>query len=180
MFIRKTPRIENATHSIAFLEKHLIGGINQWLLIRGQDSRKPILLWIHGGPGAAQIGFNRHYCTDLEQDFIVVNWDQRGAGLSYSSRIPPETMNIDQMVDDLIEIVKQLCSRFQQQKVYLLGHSWGTILSILAVKRYPELFHGYFSVCQLVNFSENERASYEFTLRQAQETANKKAHIQLM
>ncbi|HEY2491329.1 MAG TPA: alpha/beta hydrolase [Paenibacillus sp.] len=179
MFTRKTPIIKNAPNNIASLEMHIIGGVEQWLLMRGHDHNKPILLWIHGGPGGAQIGFIRQYCSDLEKDFLVVNWDQRGAGLSYSKNITADSMTIDRMVDDLIEVVHELCIRFHQQKVYLLGHSWGTILSLLAVQRQPELFHGYFAVSQVVNLLKNERISYEFTLRRAKETGNKKAYSQL-
>lgn len=179
MFTRKTPHIQNAANNIASLEKHMIGGVEQWLLMRGQDHNNPILLWVHGGPGTAQIGFGRKYCSDLEKEFVVVHWDQRGAGLSYSSTIPKDSMTIDRMVDDLIEVVQKMCTRFGQQKVYVLGHSWGTILSLLAVQVHPELFHGYFAVSQVVNMRENEQVSYEFTLRSAKESGNKKAYSQL-
>ncbi|MEC0092068.1 alpha/beta fold hydrolase [Paenibacillus macquariensis] len=179
MFTRRTPIIENAPNQIASLEKQLIGGVEQWLLIRGHDRNNPILLWIHGGPGGAQIGFGRQYSSDLEKDFVVVNWDQRGAGLSYAKTISKNSMTIDRMVDDLIEIVQGLCRRFHQQKIYLLGHSWGTILALFAVKRHPELFHGYFAISQVVNMRENERISYEFALRSAKDTSNTKAFSQL-
>lgn len=87
MFIRKTSAIQNGPNSIASLEAMTIGGVEQWVLIRGQDRRKPILLWVHGGPGAAQIGFISQYTSEYEKDFLVVNWDQRGAGLSYSKKL---------------------------------------------------------------------------------------------
>jgi pimeloyl-ACP methyl ester carboxylesterase len=88
-------------------------------------------------------------------------------------------MTIDQMVEDLIEITGKLCARFHKDKIYLLGHSWGTILSYLAIERRPELFHGYFAVSQVVNMNENERISYEYTLRKAKEIGNEKAYAQL-
>jgi pimeloyl-ACP methyl ester carboxylesterase len=180
LFTRNTPIIPGASNSIASLEKLTIGGVDQWILLRGYDLTKPILLWVHGGPGGAQIGFIRQHITELEKDFLVVNWDQRGAGLSYSSSIPVESMTIDRMVTDLIEVVQMLCTRFHQEKVYLLGHSWGTILSLLAIQRRPELFLGFFSISQVVNVKENERISYEFTLRRSKEIGNEKAYSQLV
>ncbi|MGG4511548.1 alpha/beta hydrolase [Heyndrickxia sporothermodurans] len=180
MFIRKTPAIQNGPNSIASLEAMTIGGVEQWVLIRGQDRRKPILLWVHGGPGAAQIGFISQYTSEYEKDFLVVNWDQRGAGLSYSKKITEESMTLERMLNDLIELVRILCARFQQDKVYILGHSWGTVLSYLAIKRYPELFHGYISVSQIVNWKQNEHVSYKRILKKAKEVGNEKAYRQLI
>ncbi|MEB6550484.1 alpha/beta hydrolase [Heyndrickxia sporothermodurans] len=180
MFIRKTSAIQNGPNSIASLEAMTIGGVEQWVLIRGQDRRKPILLWVHGGPGAAQIGFISQYTSEYEKDFLVVNWDQRGAGLSYSKKITEESMTLERMLNDLIELVRKLCARFQQDKVYILGHSWGTVLSYLAIKRHPELFHGYISVSQIVNWKQLEHSSYEQTLQKAKEVGNEKAYTQLI
>ncbi|WP_026568457.1 alpha/beta fold hydrolase [Bacillus sp. UNC41MFS5] len=179
MFTNKTPAIPNEPNSISSLESMNIGGVDQWVLLRGHDHRKPIILWIHGGPGGAQIGFIRQYCSDLEKDFLIVNYDQRGSGLSFSKNIPKDSMTITHMVEDLLEVVDTLCSRFNQEKVYLLGHSWGTILSYLAITRKPERFHGYFAVSQVVNLKENERISYEYTLQKAKESGNEKAFAQL-
>ncbi|KLT17946.1 alpha/beta fold hydrolase [Neobacillus vireti] len=179
MFTNKTQTIPNAPNSIASLEKINIGGVEQWLLLRGHDQSKPIILWVHGGPGGAQIGFISRYSSELEKDFLVVNYDQRGAGLSFSKKTPKESMTIDQMVNDLIEIAGKLCARFHKDKIYILGHSWGTILSYLAIERRPELFYGYFAVSQVVNMKENERISYEYTLRKAKEIGNEKAYAQL-
>lgn len=176
MFTRTASETAN---SISLLETIVLGGVEQWILLRGQDQNKPILLWVHGGPGAAQIGYISHYTDKMEKDFIVVNWDQRGAGLSFSKNISKESMTVEQIVNDLIELVRKLCARFQQEKVYILGHSWGTILSYIAVQRHPELFHGYISVSQLVNWQENERRSYELTLQMTKERGQKKAYSQL-
>lgn len=108
------------------LEHVPIGGIKQWLLIRGKQKDVPVLLFVHGGPGGAQIGFARHFQGILEEHFIVVNWDQRGAGLSYSKDIPSGSMRIDQFVSDLIEVTDYLRNRFLRKKIYLVGHSFGT------------------------------------------------------
>ncbi len=64
--------------SIATLEEIEIGGIGQYLLIRGEQTGNPVLLFLHGGPGYPQIAFARKYQRELEKDFVVVQWDQRG------------------------------------------------------------------------------------------------------
>jgi len=110
--------------SISVLESVLLDGIEQWVLIRGEDINKPAILFLHGGPGNSQIGWAPHYQSLLEKDFVVVNWDQRGAGLSYSDTIPAESMNIMQFIEDAYEIVKYVLNRLNKQKIYLVGHSW--------------------------------------------------------
>ncbi|MBS4196305.1 alpha/beta fold hydrolase [Lederbergia citri] len=174
MFSRMTPKIEG-TNAISEIRKVNIGGVDQWLLIRGENKNLPLLLMLHGGPGAAQIGFIREYQQELEKHFIVVNWDQRGAGLSYKNSIPIETMNINQFLHDAIEVVDYIKRDFHKEKVFLLGHSWGSLLGMLAISKFPEHFIHYFGVSQVVNMSKAEELSYELLLERARETNNQKA-----
>ncbi|KMY54330.1 proline iminopeptidase [Bacillus sp. FJAT-27231] len=174
MFRRTTPKIKDI-NAISELRKIIIGGIEQWLLIRGENKNNPLLLLVHGGPGAAQIGFNRDYQQDLEKHFIVVNWDQRGAGLSYSKKIPTETMNIPQFLNDLNELTIYLKKEFQKEKMFLIGHSWGSILGMLAVNKYPEHYFHYFGVSQVVSMSEAEALSYDLLVKRANELNNEQA-----
>ncbi len=88
----RTPKIEG-NNSVALIEKVEIGGIDQYIMIRGRNINNPILLFLHGGPGYSQISYARKYQEELEDGFIVVNWDQRGSGKSFSLNIPKETMN---------------------------------------------------------------------------------------
>jgi pimeloyl-ACP methyl ester carboxylesterase len=157
-----------------------IGNINQSVSIHGNDVSKPILLLLHGGPGMAQIGFIRYFTQPLENEFIIVNWDQRGAGKSYSSDIETSTMTIGQFVADTIELTDYLLSRFQQSKLFLCGHSWGTVVGLLAAYQRPELFRAYIGVSQVVNMVEGETISYQFTLDQAKQTNNQKAVNELI
>ncbi len=184
IFYSKTPSIKDANgkpkeNSIALLEKLIIGGIKQWVLIRGHDVNNPILLFLHGGPGSAQIGIAYKFQRKLEKHFTVVQWDQRGAGKSFSLKIPKQSMNIEQFILDSIELVKQLKKRFGKNKVYLVGHSWGSALGMLLVKQYPEHFHSYIGMGQSTNQKEGERISYEFVLEQAKMRNNTKAIKQL-
>ncbi len=174
MFTRTTLKIEGV-NAVAELRRIIIGGVEQWMLIRGDNRNNPLLLLVHGGPGAAQIGFNRHYQQELEKQFIVVNWDQRGAGLSYSKKIPAETMNIAQFLEDLQEVSIFLKKEFQKEKIYLIGHSWGSIIGMLAVNNYPEHYFHYFGVSQVVSMSKAEALSYDLLLVRAVEQNHEQA-----
>lgn len=174
MFRRTTPKIEGIK-AVSELKKIIIGGVEEWLLIRGENINNPLLLLVHGGPGAAQIGFNRDYQQDLEKHFIVVNWDQRGAGLSYSKKIPVETMNINQFLHDLNDITVYLKKEFQKEKIILVGHSWGSLLGMLAIHNYPEHYIHYFGVSQVVSMSIAEALSYDLLVERAIERNHEKA-----
>jgi len=120
IFYSKTPIIKDEkgkpkTNSIATLEKVRIGGINQCVLIRGHDVNNPILLFLHGGPGSAQIGIAYKFQRKFEKYFTVVQWDQRGAGKSFSFKIPKQSMNIEQFIIDSNELIEQLKKRFGKE-----------------------------------------------------------------
>ncbi|MGE0821229.1 MAG: alpha/beta fold hydrolase [Candidatus Binatia bacterium] len=158
-----------------------LGGIMQSLLVQGQDETKPVLLFLHGGPGVPIIPFVRDFDATgtLQQHFVIAYWDQRGAGNSYHADIPPESMNIEQFLADTYELVEILRDRFQTPKIYLVGHSWGSILGILTVARHPELFHAYVGIGQAVDLEKNEKISYQFALDAATKMDNQKALQQL-
>ena len=184
MFYSRTPKIKDSNgnikpNSVASLEKVQIGGIDQWIIIRGHDKNNPILLFLHGGPGSSEGPFTYKYQRDLEKHYIVVNWDQRGAGKSYSKKIPKTSMNIEQFILDSHELIRLLLNRFNKKKLYLVGHSWGSILGTLVVSRYPELIQAYIGIGQVVNILDNEKVSYKYTIDQAKERGNKKALKQL-
>jgi pimeloyl-ACP methyl ester carboxylesterase len=174
-----TPRITDAQGnvipgSIASLEKIRLGGVEQWILIRGNDTTNPILLFLHGGPGAPMMVMQRPYLGGLEKDFVVVQWDQRGAGKSYSAIVPNADMNIRQFISDTHELTEFLRRRFHQKKIYLIGHSWGTTLGVLAARKYPESYYAYIGIGQMVNSQESYKLRYAWTLQQAQKAGNEK------
>ena len=117
-------------NGIAELQPVDLNGYSQWLLIRGQDVSRPLLLFLHGGPGESNMWLAHSTMKELEKYFVCVNWDQRGAGRSFRPGSLPETMTIEQFVKDTIALIELLCARFGQQKVLLLGHSWGSVLAM--------------------------------------------------
>lgn len=159
--------------SIASLEKVNIGESEQWVLIRGVNKRNPVILFLHGGPGTSDMGLLHRNISELEKHFIVVTWDQRGAGKSFSANIPNSSMKISQFVMDTQELINLLCKRFNHKKIFLAGHSWGSVIGILTTQKYPELYYAYIGIGQIANMMENELFSYEWTLEQAKNYNNK-------
>jgi pimeloyl-ACP methyl ester carboxylesterase len=137
--------------SIAVLEKVELGGLDQWILIRGADRSNPVLLWLHGGPGGTQMPFAHHLDRELEDHFVVVHWDQRGAGKSNHGGFDEQTMRLSRYLEDARELIQYLHGRLGQDRIVLLGHSWGTQLGIELVRAHPEYFHAYIGVGQVVN-----------------------------
>jgi pimeloyl-ACP methyl ester carboxylesterase len=176
----KTPPIKDASgnvlpNSIATTEYADIGGMPQWMLMRGHDAGNPVILMLHGGPGTAQTHMFRYYNQPLEEHFVVVNWEQRGAGKSYSDDIPPESMTIEQFIADTHEVTQYLKQRFQQDKIYLLGHSWGSHLGLRTVSQYPEDYAAYIGIGQSISQIKSEEISYQIVLEKARAANNSKA-----
>ncbi|MBU5426984.1 alpha/beta hydrolase [Tissierella pigra] len=170
----RTPQNEG-NNSIASIQKVEIGGIEQYIMIRGRDINNPILLFLHGGPGYSQISYARKYQEELEDNFIVVNWDQRGSGMSFSFNIPKETMNREQFIEDGKELIDYLCRKYNKEKIYLVGHSWGSELGLYIIDRYPEKITAFISIGQVVNGIDNEVVSYDYVVEMAQKENNEKA-----
>ena len=174
-----TPRIRaggsTGPGSVAALEKVRIGGNDQWVLERSADTCNPVVLFLHGGPGTSQLTSNRRDTLALEKHFTVVNWDQRGAGKSYGAIADPDKMNIAQFVADTRELTSYLLKKFHQDRLVLVGHSWGSVIGALAVSRYPELYSCYVGIGQVGTMAAGEAASYRWTLDQARQRGNRKA-----
>ena len=141
-----------------------INGVKQGMVIRGKNTHNPVLLWVHGGPGMPDYFMTEQYPTNLEDLFTVVWWDQRGAALSYDPDIPPETMTIEQFVSDTLAVTDYLRQRFGQEKIYLLGHSWGSLIAIQAAALSPERYHAYLGMAQIVQQLESEKIAYDYML----------------
>src|SRR5215471_7157154 len=126
-----------------------LGGLEQWVMIRGENVANPVLVVLHGGPGFSDTAFVRYHTPELEKSFTVVYWDQRGTGRSYRSTIPRSSMTVAQFIADLDELVDFVRARLVKDKVALLGHSWGSALGVLYVARFAEKVSVYVGVAQV-------------------------------
>jgi Predicted hydrolases or acyltransferases (alpha/beta hydrolase superfamily) len=163
------------SHSIDKTEKLILGGVEQWISLRSDNIHNPIILFLHGGPGMAQIAFSRKSQQKLEKEFLVVNWDQRGAGKSFQTSLKKEDMSVEHFILDAEELVEALLQRFHQKKLFLVGHSWGTIIGASLCTRRPDLFYAYVGIGQIVDMDKGEKLSYQFTLKEAYRRKNRKA-----
>lgn len=173
-----TPLIKDANgeplpNSIATLEKVNLNGSEQWITIRGQDMNNPILLNLGmGGPGGG--GFaTRSLFEPLEKDFVVVSWDEPGTGKSYNA-VPFSTLNKKRFVEDAHALTLYLRERFNQEKIYVYGVSWTSILGVWLVQEYPELYYAYIGNGQMVNVIRDDVMGYELALNYSVERGDVK------
>lgn len=184
IFRAYTPAFQDAQgnllkNSIAEMRMVPIGNTKQSVIIRGEDRNNPVLLLIHGGPGSAETPLFRHYNAALEKSFVVVYWDQRACGKSYTKRDAFSPLCVQMFVQDLCDLAVYLKDDLGKEKIYLLAHSWGTLLGILAAAQHPELFYAYIGTGQVSSMPESELESYRFALRAAREKKNAKATREL-
>jgi pimeloyl-ACP methyl ester carboxylesterase len=153
-----------------------IGGIEQWVTINGQNRANPVVLILHGGPGAAFSPFDDSAFGAWRQKFTVVQWDQRGAGRTYSSGPSIEsTMTIDRMVKDGVELSEFLTTHLHKDKIVIFGGSWGSILGVYMAKARTDLFCAYVGTAQIVNSEQGMEASYKRFMAMARRANDKKA-----
>lgn len=168
-----------SSNGINTLEIVDLGGDKQWVSIRGNDPAKPVLLFLHGGPGSANLAKLRLQVPGLEDHFVVVNWDQRGAGKSYHPWIDSRTLTLERFINDGHLLTGVLKERFHVDKIYLMGFSWGTIPGLSLAARYPEDYNGYIGVGQIVDLSRGEERSLDWVMRAAEEDGNEIALSEL-
>ncbi len=144
-----------AAPGISCEEKVNLGGREQTIFIRGRNAANPVLLFIHGGPGLPEMPFS-HYNAELESDFTMVYWDQRGAGKSFDPGIPLSEMSLAKISRDAEQLTRLLMRRFGQKKIDLVGFSWGTLVAVETLHRVPELYRGYIGISQLVSVPHSE------------------------
>jgi len=165
-------------HGIETMTQIPIDGTQQWISVRGHDSRNPILLFLHGGPASPDMPLSWTFQTPWEDYFTVVQWDQRGAGKTYAANDPEKVaagMTIEQMTADATEVVEYLRRTYHKQKIFLLGHSWGSALGVRVAQEHPEWFYAYVGVGQVANTRESEAVGYRFAVEQARAHDNQEA-----
>ncbi len=153
-----------------------IGGIDQWIAIRGQDRDNPVLLLLHGGPGVATSLYPRSELFAWTKDFTLVQWDQRGSGKTYGRSGPLDaSVTIDRMALDGVEVAEFLRQKLHKQKIVLLGLSWGSMLGIHMAKARPDLFYAYVGTGQMANAREEEEIDYADVMAKARARGDRKA-----
>ena len=180
-----TPPFRDAGHhilatSIAQAERWRINGVDESVIIRGRDRSNPVLIWLHGGPGSSETPVLRALNSQLEDHFTVVYWDQRLAGQTLDPLAPtPSRLTIADMLSDMDVLVDRLRARLGQDRVLLVGHSWGTMLGVIYTSRHPEKVAAYVGIGQMADKPKAEIASYTYTLNQAQARGDAKALAEL-
>lgn len=166
-----------APSGINVLRTVQIGGIPQWISVRGNNPANPILLFLHGGPGSPMMPESWTFERPWEDFFTVVQWDQRGAGKTFSAmhRVPDKTMNVAEMQADAEQLIEWLRQTYGKRKIFLLGHSWGSILGLRVALHRPDLLYAYIGVGQVVNGHRNEVIGYQQTLAEAEKVRNQAA-----
>ena len=169
------PNGEILPDSIAEISYCRLGGLDQWVMIRGESLANPLLIFLHGGPGFSEMRLFRHYNAPLEKSFTVVCWDQRGTGKSFHRGIPRSSMTLEQFIGDLDELVEVVRKRAGKTRVAIFGHSWGSVLGVLYAARFPEKVAAYVGSGQIGDWNASESSSYDFALAEAQRLNNRKA-----
>ena len=160
-----------------------LGGIEQWISVRGKDRRNPILLFIHGGPASTEMPVSWLYQSGWEDYFTVVQWDQRGAGKTYVANDPATvepTLTQARMVADGEELVAWLRDHYDKRKIFVLGHSWGSIIGLELARRHPDWLHAYIGMGQIIDGRDSERLGYDWALQAARADHNDAAVKQLL
>lgn len=135
-----------------------INGLEQWITIKGVRS-KPVILFLHGGPGSVMSPYSDNLYKELEKDFVIVNWDQRGAARTFGQHAPDELtpsylqanpLTVEQMASDGIQVSEYLIKHLGKQKIILFGTSWGAVLGVTMATKRPDLYYAYVGHSQLV------------------------------
>jgi pimeloyl-ACP methyl ester carboxylesterase len=155
-----------------------LNGRRQWVSVRG-PGLAPLLLFVPGGPGASEFPQRRRYLRDLERDWLVVDWDQPGAGRSYQRNHTPAGFSLKALVDDGVALVELLAGDYPDRPVVLVGHSFGTVLGVRIAERAAQHLAAYVGASQVVNWALQEERSYDWALQEARRTDNRKAEAAL-
>ncbi|MGB8022552.1 MAG: alpha/beta hydrolase [Candidatus Nanopelagicales bacterium] len=153
-------------------------GRRQWVSVRGAP-RAPVLLFVHGGPGGAEFAPRRRYLRDLERDWLVIDWDQPGAGRSYRGDETSTSLSLESLTADGVALVALLADDFGDRPLVLAAHSFGTVLGVRIAERAQQHIHAYVGASQVVNWALQEARSYNWALEEARRAGHRKAEAAL-
>ncbi len=163
--------LEDSISEKVFME---INGASLGMFIMAKDSGSPVLLFLGGGPGIPEYFLEQEYPSGLANEFVVCYLEYRGTSLSYKNGMDPEAMTLDQYVDDVAVVTGYLRERFSQEKIYLMGHSFGTYIGINTVDRHPELYHSYIAMSQMADSTKSEMLAYDYMYEEYKAQGNDK------
>ncbi len=163
--------LEGSISEKTFVE---INGASLGIFIMAKDSGSPVLLFLGGGPGIPEYFLEQEYPSGLADEFVVCYLEYRGTSLSYQSGMDAETMTLDQHVDDVAAVTGYLRERFGQEKIYLMGHSFGTYIGINTVNRHPKLYHSYIAMSQMADSTKSETLAYDYMYEEYKAQGNDK------
>lgn len=149
-----------------------IGGIEQFITIKGKNRSLPLFLFLHGGPGGSVMGYADRFTDKLEEHFVVVQWDQRGTGETKMLNESPVPLSFAVFKTDTHELIEYLLKRFQRPKLYLAGHSWGTALGFHIAQYYPDRLYAYLAIGPMINQLESERIALDLMKKGAKKTGD--------
>jgi pimeloyl-ACP methyl ester carboxylesterase len=144
-----------------------IGGIQQWITVSGEP-QKPLLLFLHGGPGNSVMGYANRFTSQLQKHFLIVHWDQRESGKTAELNRTDKPLTVSLMVSDAVELIQYLKQRFNKEKIYLMGQSWGGFLALEVAIAAPELLEACLAVSPMIYQDESERLSLAYLIKKAQ------------
>lgn len=156
-----------------------IGGIKQWITFKGEDDHAPVLLFLHGGPGNSAMGYADRFTNELQKHFIVVQWDQRGSGQTRVLNQSDQPLTVSIFISDAIALIQHLTEKFSQEKIYLVGHSWGGYLGLRVAAERPDLLKAYFAMSPMIDQLQSERLSWRAMQDKAREENNQEAMAEL-
>ncbi len=164
-------RVEGSVSEKIFID---INDTTLGMFLVAKDETKPVLLFLGGGPGIPEYFLEKDYPTGLEEEFVVCYLEYRGTSLSYNSKIDAESMTTKQYIEDVVAVTKYLSERFGKEKIYLMGHSFGTYIGLNTVYLHPELYHAYIAMSQLSNQKESEFLAYDYMIERYKMAGNMK------
>jgi len=150
-----------------------IGGIKQYISVKGADNTNPVLLFLCGGPGSSVMDVADKFTGKLQKSFVVVEWDQRETGKTLQLNSSPQPLTVSLMQRDTKELIDSLLVQFRQNKLYLMAHSWGTTLGLYIAGKYPELFDAYIAISPMVNQLQSEQMTLSMLKSKAEKEGNK-------
>jgi len=169
-------KIESINEKV-FIESN---GTKLYAEIKGQDKTKPVILFLHGGPGDVVLGllpFQVYVGKELEKDFVMVYLHQRG--LVNSSPVPDSTQRIENHILDVENVIQFLTKKMNRNKVLLMGHSWGGLLGTLYLMQNDSKVEKFIAIASPFNFEKNNQESFKYTMEWAKSQQNQKAITEL-